>query len=209
MNKKLAALAIVLSTTTVAHCVNVTLNVTADRLKHYGGTDVDLATSSLVLLVSAGSDGIFNGPTPGSYFGGDDYLLGVGYDDLGSGMAGYFTTPVTGDWAAGEKVGLYWYDSITKVQYSTVTPQVGDHYGFFTDAIGHDGSLPWAIPAVSGLHDLNFFTDDAHYDYTGYFPADDGKASLTVVPEPGEYMALIGLASMGFVGLRRYFSRKG
>jgi hypothetical protein len=204
--KRIIALVVTCMSITMTARAVVTLNVDADLLKDFSGTA--LGTGNLVLLVSAGPDGIFSSPSQDSFFSFDDHLLGA-RDLSAPGFVGTFSSLFIGTWAQNEKVGLYWYDSITKVQYDTgATPQLGDHYGFITDPVGHDGGVAWVIPADGATVNYKFITADGFFGAGEFFPAADGLAQFTVVPEPAAYMAILGLSSIGFVGLRRCLLRK-
>jgi len=106
----------------------------------------------------------------------------------------------------GDPLRIYWYPELTT---SDLKPTLGTSYGvFYSDVKQYGSDIAWFVPTDSGdtvalsLITKNYDSNADNFDSAGV-------ANLTVVPEPGEYMALIGLASMGFVGLRRYFSRKG
>jgi hypothetical protein len=186
----------------------VSFNLDAELLKDNSGNPMGL--SGLVILAASGGDNVFTPPSASAFFTGDDFELGRW--DLNSGFMtpGVFQIPTTtfnpsssftGDVSP---VQLYWFPSLTT---GSASPGLGTHYGTFTDAVGHNGSDPWTMPADAFPRTLKFATKDATGTLfapgEGFFDPSAGNASLTVVPEPSFYACIIGLGCLGWAVIAR------
>jgi len=178
-----------------------------------------MATGSLLILISAGADGIFETPnslSPGRYVSGDDVLLSVISETTSAGAfntsggtnetINLFTvtnvTPPTG-----QLLGLMWFPGITFTQWQAgATPTAGQRFGFYNPTFygnsnnNPDGGNPWAVPNAGSLINLNFFTTDSSGGGTQLIS--EGFADFMVVPEPSTF-ALFGLGGIGVALIRR------
>jgi hypothetical protein len=186
----------------------VTFNIDAEKLKDENGTAMPL--TGLVILAASTTDSIFTPPTAGAFFPGADDIEIMRWNLQGSAFGpGIFSDSTgsqnpSGNWNAGDPVQLYWFPSLTT---ASTAPGSGTRYGTFTDSIGHDGGDAWKTPASgTPLTSLKFFTKDSSVLFptgAGFFDPPAGNSSLTVVPEPSEYAALLGLGCLGWAMLSR------
>ena len=182
-----------------------------------------LPVGSLLLLISAGADGIFQTPsglTAGRYTAGDDVLLSVvseptsaqAFNTSGgtNETIDLFTitnvTPPTG-----QLIGLMWFSGITYAQWqASATPTAGQTFGFYNPLFWGNGSNnpdgfdPWAVPNAGSLINLHFFTSDSGGGGTqapsrGF--GDNFLVKPAAVPEPSS-IALVALG-IGFLPLLR------
>jgi hypothetical protein len=180
----------------------VSFRIDAESLKDQANNPIPVG-QGLILLVASTTDSTFNDPVPGSFVTGDDVI--VGQWNINE-EAGVLWIPdqsfnLTGAWTENDPLGLYWYPSRTSTAGG---PNVDESYGFYTDLTGaNSGSDPWITPANgSPRRNLFFLTTDA--PFAGNVPAEQGVASMTVVPEPSTYAMIAGLSLLGFAGYRRY-----
>jgi hypothetical protein len=181
-----------------------------------------LPVGSLLILISAGADGVFETPTnlvAGFYTAGDDVLLSV-ISEPPSGAAFNISggtnetinlltitnvTPPTG-----QLLGLMWFPNITYAQWQAgATPTAGQTFGFYNPKFWNgsnssnnpDGGDPWIVPNAGSLISLDFFTTDSGGGGTqapmeGY----GNEFAVFAVPEPGTW-SLLGLGGLGSLGL--------
>jgi len=189
----------------------VTLGLQADELRNDSGTAI--GPTSLFLLVSSTTDGIFDSLTAdsstaiGSLIAGTDDRI-VFRGDLQSSFANYGgngaldvtasgldLSSVSG-WSQGDKLALLWFPTLTT---ASSTIPAGAKYGLYTDAVGIDGSAIWATPADGGTVNLAFYTSGGATIGSGSNPASAGNASFTVAPEPSRMMlGLFGILGLAF-----------
>jgi len=202
----------------------VTMTVDAAFLRNNDGS-LECPVDSVALLVVDRSVNGFadleNGSSLSLYSttigGGDDFIIGR-WDLSYAGTPGaLLSAGVTGlslsayGLSQDDPIGLLWFPSL---KLTDTTATTGDRYGLYSGVLpshsGLNGSASWTVPSDGSSISLKFYTTDVEYE-TGLFggnPIGVGYATLTVVPEPGEYMALLSLASIGYVGWRRFRSRK-
>jgi hypothetical protein len=103
--------------------------------------------------------------------------------------------------SVGDQLGFYWFPTLS----NSDTVLFGTEYGFIrTDLIlsNSGADAAWIVPSAGSTVNLSIFADSL----TG---SSDGisdsvvSASLTAVPEPATYAALVGLLALGFVVTRR------
>ncbi len=183
-----------------------------------------LPTGSLLILISAGANGVFDTPNnlaAGGYVAGDDVLLSIRTDPnsgqafntaIGTNETGNLfsvTTAAPPDPStppAGQLIGLMWFPGITYSQWlAGTTPTAGQTFGFYNPLFwgnatnNPDGGNNWAVPA-SGLINLNFFTTDSDGGGTQAPARGFGNNFVVVaIPEPTSLaLVTIGLAVVAF-----------
>jgi len=157
----------ILAFTPIAAQSSITFQLGAATLQDSTGNPMPV--NGLVLLVATTTDSVFQGPTPTSFVSADD--VEVARFDLSSGsgsgdMDDFATLNLFGSWAAGNRLAIYWFPTLTK---SATAPGAGTAYGFYRDptpngapGTGVDGSDPWFTPADgTTLWTLYFLTSDA------------------------------------------------
>ena len=193
------------------------IQMDAGQLKTNSATN--MATGSLLILISAGANGTFETPSslsPGSYVSGDDVLLSVISEPSSAGAFNIsggtnetidlFTltnvTPPTG-----QLIGLMWFPGITYTLWQAgATPTAGQVFGFYNPLFygnannNPDGGDAWAVPNAGSLINLDFFTSNS--DGGGTQAAPEGFANFVVVPEPSTFL-LFGLGGLGLSLIRR------
>lgn len=210
----LTIIALALLATATTSNATVTLGIQADELRDAAGNP--LGATGLFLLVSSTSDAAFgtlaadSSTAIGSLIAGTDDRV-VFRGNLQSSFANYGANGVldvsaTGldlssatGWSQGDPLALLWFPTLT---VGSATIPSGTPYGFYTDAVGIDGSAAWTTPADAGSVNLAFYTAGGANLSTGSNPAAAGNASFTVggggvVPEPSRTM----LGLFGFLGL--------
>jgi hypothetical protein len=180
-----------------------------DQLKTAEGAP--MPESGLVLLAASTLDSAFSEPTPNSFFSSlDDIIVGRWSLDSGFGPGVFtrdFTTTLSGDWNTGDPLQLYWYPTLTE---AATQPGAGTTFGRYTDPVGIDGSDPWFTPSDGNAQNtLRFVTTDALVATPGSNPPEAGEANFTVVPEPSDYAAIIGLACLGWAVISRKVKAAG
>jgi hypothetical protein len=124
-----------------------------------------------------------------------------------SATAGLLNTSVTlslsGNWATGDALAIYWIPSINALD----TPNVGAtvSYGMYTDASGVGGSEPWVTPVDGSTTDTLYFSTTG-VTFTMNAPSGTGFADFTTVPavpEPAAGALAVGALSLGLVIRRR------
>ncbi|MDQ6939149.1 MAG: PEP-CTERM sorting domain-containing protein [Verrucomicrobiota bacterium] len=223
MKKFLAPLLVLLGSATTYATFSVALD--AGQLRSNSTTG--LPVGSVLILIAAGADGIFQTPTQltaGRYVAGDDVLLSVMTDPN---SAGTFNTaggtnetnspfsvvqmaPATpGAVPSGQLIGLMWLPGITYAQWlAGTTPSAGQTFGFYNPLFwgnatnNPDGGNAWAVPDT-GVLNLNFFTTDSDFGGTQAPSRGFGNNFVVLIPEPSTYALLLaGIAGL-FVWRRR------
>ena len=166
------------------------------------GTLYGTSTSSifpdggLVQLIASPLDSNFLAPTPGNFVNGDDIVLAsFGLDSATAGGISGANSNVnvinfSGDLGVGDGLALRWYPTL-KVDSPVVA---GNRYGQFTDS-------SWVLPSDGGSIGLQFLNVASG---AGTFANSLAVSTGTVVPEPSTYAAILGLATLGLVGFRRF-----
>jgi len=200
---------------TTASAQSVTISMGAGTL--YNDTGTMLTSGRLVLLVADtnqnGFGALFTGShlTAGSFLNGDDQILGRAFTEADGGAAAQFnliplaSNPTPGlftQLTTGDHLAIIWFsllgEDATQLAYM-------DSYGLFSSSsLTLDGD-PWQIPSGGSTISINFLTQDA----LGTHPETDAFANLTVsaVPEPATYAALLGLTVLGLAAWRRRSAR--
>jgi len=185
--------------------VSITFNT--DSLRTSAGAFTP--TGGLALLI-ADADGLgFGDIAPGGI---------AQYDSVGSGdvVVARYTFAADGiingnasgvdltGFDAGDQLAIYWFPTLTSGD-SSVT--AGTSYGRLTDAT-------WVTPSDGGdvgPYQVISFTNQGVFssNATTLNVTDaQSQADLNVVPEPGTYAAMAGLAVLGFVAMRRRKQRR-
>jgi len=115
-----------------------------------------------------------------------------------SGTAGLLnssiTLSLTGNWATGDALAIYWIPSITVLD----TPNVGAtvSYGMYTDPSGVGSSEPWVTPADGSTYPAMYFSTTGVNFTPMNAPAGTGFADFTTIPAVPEPAigALVGAA---------------
>ena len=208
---------------------DVTINLIAGDLKANDTGTSAAPSGSLLLLISAGANGVFENTTSGSalqtggsYVTGDDKIeMVLSLNNNGGGatadLDAFSYTPTS---AAGLTLGLRWIPGITYAAYmaALATQTTGQlltanlAYGTFAGnpTTGMNGGDPWiSASAASGvLMTLNFFTASFNAStssgLTDAYSNDTGYAKVKVgsVPEPSTLL-LTGLGLAGLLAARR------
>jgi hypothetical protein len=195
---------------TLQSYASVTISVAAANLRDSSGGL--MGTDRLAILVSAGADGNFSGPTASSFVSGDDIEV-FRWNLSAPGTPGQFnnstssifldTAPRLG-WQSGQLLELYWYPTLT---LSASSPGAGTSYGAYRDPATNplltlDGSDLWVTPSDAGTATLNFFTTT----FGGTNPEPAGLASsATPVPEPTAYAIVVGIGCLAGAVIRKKF----
>ena len=181
------------------HAATVTLD--AEVLKDSLGAPMPI--SGLVVL-TAGTTGSFFGPTATGFVGGSEVILKTW--DLSSFATPGLLSVTTGDipfgggWDTGDPLRIYWYPTLS---LASLAPGAGTPYGTYRDATGVDGSAAWTTAGLGDTIALKFYTSDATFlNSGGSNTANAGRASSTVVPEPGT-TALSLMALFAVLGISR------
>jgi hypothetical protein len=186
----------------------LTISIDAEVLRDQFGNAM---SQSGVVVLTAGTNGNFSGPSGSQFVTGDEMFLFSwdlstwGTDGVFSGITADLT--FTGDWGEGDPLRMYWYPDLT---LAAAGPSAGLSYGTYSDATGLDGSAPWITPAENEYLSLGFFTSDASFLSAGGSndPAAGRADSLvppvgTVVPDTGGSLLLFSAGFAGLVTLRR------
>ena len=210
----------------VASNVYAAFSVQLDAGQLRANPSTGLPVGSVLLLICAGGDGIFQTPTnlvAGFYTAGDDVLLSVISEPTSA--AAFNVSGGTNETInlltisnvtppAGQLLGLMWFPGITYAQWQAgATPTAGQTFGFFNPKFWNgagssnnpDGGDPWVVPSGGSLISLNFFTTDS--DAGGTQSPSEGFGNqflVSAVPEPATWslLALGGLSSLGLTALR-------
>ncbi len=157
-----------------------------------------------IVLVSAGSDGVFdslsNLSTPAFVHGDDIVVAKFALDHTTAGLNGAFTQSLTsisltGGLASNQLLKMRWFPTTLA---SASAPISGASYGEFR-------ASDWLVPADGALTvSLEMLTLAA----AGELDNSVGQANLTVanggtIPEPSTYALLGGLLVLGLAGWRR------
>ncbi len=174
----------------------ITLNTDAGDLRTFGGSAL-MPSSGQIFLVASTTDGLFGGPTAASFVSGDDVILFRG--DCGD--VGYFQAAIlfslSGALDAGDPLQLYWFPTLTS---SSLSPGEGTTYGSYRDAVGIDGSIPWAVPSDGATSNLKFLT----IGEGGTNPEAAGWANQTVAPVPEASNLITAGLTLGLCALRLF-----
>ena len=208
---------------------DVTIVLVAGDLKANDTGSAPAPTGSLLLLISAGANGVFentNSATAiqpnGSFVTGDDKIeLALPLNNMGGGATADSDVQSFSPSAAGLTLGLRWFPGITYAAYQAAvatqtTSQLltaGLFYGTFAGnpTIGMNGGDPWNSPSASSGATIDLFFATASLNSTlgaglsDAFPNSAGNASVKVAapaPEPATLLLTgVGLASL--LALRR------
>lgn len=191
---------------------NVSFDFTVGDLKTAGGSAF-LGTGALIQII-ASPDITFTSPSASDFLGGgNDILLWSGGFNNVSGFPGAMQIPtftVDATSVSNYYLAIRWFPTLTT---SATAPGANTSYGQY--AYGSDSAStsttisgnpwqPWQITSSSGSLAPNFLTLSAGG------PSDNslGYASntITAVPEPSSYAALVALFSLGL--LIKHWGRK-
>jgi hypothetical protein len=193
-----------------ASYADVSINIgQIGELRNSAGSVIDVGSLG-ILVADQSNNGVLNafqttlmtGQFVGA--GSDDRILGV-YSavNVGSGAVGFDFSSTTWTYSGsfGQNDNLYflWFPTIS-VGGSQVS--AGTQYGQFrSDTKDDGGDIAWVAPADGSSNSIYSLTAAL-----GGSPAVSNvefTATLTAVPEPSSYAALLGACSLGFGLLRR------
>jgi PKD repeat protein/endonuclease/exonuclease/phosphatase family metal-dependent hydrolase len=162
--------------------------VAADLQDRFGSL---MPTSGVAVLVAdTGANGFVDPQATfplnlGANWGVDDKIVGLwdlanSYNDFWGqpgGLADQTTVAYTGGIAAGQKLQLYWFPSLTLASNTVGVTYYGKYADTSTPPL--DGSAPWSLPASATNVELDFYTQSEG----GSNPDTAGQAALlTTVP---------------------------
>lgn len=196
-----------------ASAYNVTFDIQADLLKT--STGAAMPTTGICLLVASTSNAAFGtinagaSLTVGSFLdGGDDQILFK--MDLSTnatpgsfvGAPSILTQNFSANLDGNDPLVLYWFPTLSMA--SNTIPNTATQYGSFRTTTTQDGGQSWVMPgATTSGYRLYFLTQDAAiYGPGSHLPAESRASFTTAVPEPSTYAMLL-LAGLGGVVLRR------
>lgn len=192
---KIAAVAVAIATTSIAKA-DIVLNFTGGAL--FGAdTSTPLADGRLIYAV-ASTNGIFSGPTIGSFTSGNEILLGSWAADSNVGAPGAFDKSITGISLTGGlvadlKIAIYWFETIN---LGGLTPSGGEKYGFYT-------ASNWLVPADGANVTLSLETQAIGGSVSDTLALANLTVAGSAIPEPSTAAAFGGLAILGFAAARR------
>jgi hypothetical protein len=148
----------------------VTINLAAGVVRDNAGNP--MTDGSLMFLQSAGPNGTFGNVTDAAFSDDPDDIIipAVPYGGtFAMDSATAFVPPNSGihiqavlfnhgdaGLAAGHKLRLVWFPGLAD---NAAQPGPGRFYGFYRDAVGVDGSVPWEVPANNAATvDMNMLT---------------------------------------------------
>ena len=180
----------------------VTITASAGRLFDADGNQ--LPSGRLVLLIAdTAQDGFGTfisgrGLTAGSFLNGDDQIVGRMFTDSLGETAGQFNAvQLSADLSAGDALAVAWFSTLNG---SSAKLSPGDRYGLVFGSTPDDGD-PWEVPTAGSVISIYFLTSSAggsHLDTEAY-----ATHTVSAIPEPSTYAALLGLAALGFTVYRR------
>jgi hypothetical protein len=178
-----------------AHALSI--NIDAETLRNASG---GLFPVSGLVILTAATQGSFFGPSAVSFATGSEMVLTrwdlSAWNTPGALSDAIASLSFSGDWNPGDALRLYWYPTLTK---NATAPGAGTPYGFYSDAVGIDGSDPWITPAEGNTMHLILSTSGTPILAAQPGSVDPAKgiasSTVTAVPEPATTtFVLAGLA---------------
>lgn len=189
----------------------VSISFGSDSLRTSAGAFAP--TNTLAMLIADPDNDGFGSIAAGDInqydtIGSNDVVV-ARFDFSGAGLPGVIFNDATGiqlnGFNSGDQLGIAWFPGLTTSDSSVSANQ---SYGLLTSSLWivppDTTSNPEQYQVISTTNQMAFSSNPVTLNVTDA----QSQASLNVVPEPGTYAALAGLAVLGFVALRRRQPRR-